>query len=232
MAISVVCPGCKARFNVSDKYAGKKGPCPKCKVVITIPEVKHEEVKIHVPEEFAGAGKDTKGRPVLKPIPREETKLQPVVLAGIIGAVLTVLLVAIALRGLQDKAAILVAGLLLISPPLAMGGYSFLRDDELEPYRGRELWIRAVICGMAYAMLWGAYVIARSMFGLTGDMWEWLYVAPIFVCLGAGVAFASFDLDFGSAALHYGFYLLVTVLLCLVMAIPLVSTSSSPFGKG
>jgi hypothetical protein len=232
MAISVVCPGCKARFNVSDVHAGKTGACPKCKGKIKIPEVKQEEVKIHAPEEFAGGGKDTKGRPVLKPIPREETKLQPVVMAGIGAAVLTVLLVAIALRGLQNKAAILVAGLLLISPPLAMGGYSFLRDDELEPYRGRELWIRAVICGLAYAVLWGAYVIARGMFGLTGDMWEWLYVAPIFVCLGAGVAFAAFDLDFGSAALHYGFYLLVTVVLCLIMAVPLVSTNPSPLGRG
>ena len=37
MPISVVCPGCKARFNVSDKFAGKKGPCPKCKTVLTVP---------------------------------------------------------------------------------------------------------------------------------------------------------------------------------------------------
>lgn len=38
MPILVTCPGCKAQFNVSEKFAGKQGPCPKCKAVITIPK--------------------------------------------------------------------------------------------------------------------------------------------------------------------------------------------------
>ena len=84
MPISVVCPSCKARFSVSEKFAGKKGPCPKCKTVITVPEAVAEEVKIHEPEQFASGGKDSKGRAVLKPILREETKLQPTVAAGIV----------------------------------------------------------------------------------------------------------------------------------------------------
>ena len=80
MPISVVCPGCKARFSVSEKFAGKKGPCPKCKAVILVPNAPAEEVKIHVPEQFASGGKDSKGRAVSKPILREETKLKPAVI--------------------------------------------------------------------------------------------------------------------------------------------------------
>ena len=34
-------------------------------------------------------------------------------------------------------------GAVLLAPPLVLAGYSFLRDDELEPYSGRALWIRA-----------------------------------------------------------------------------------------
>ena len=52
MPIAVVCSSCKARFQVSEKFAGKQGPCPKCKSIITIPKVE-EQVQIHAPEEAA-----------------------------------------------------------------------------------------------------------------------------------------------------------------------------------
>ena len=48
MAISVVCPSCQSRFNVSDKFAGQTGPCPKCKNPITIPKASGD-VTIHEP---------------------------------------------------------------------------------------------------------------------------------------------------------------------------------------
>jgi hypothetical protein len=220
MPISVVCPGCKARFSVSEKFAGKKGPCPKCKMVITVPAAPTEEVKIHVPEQFASAGKDTKGRALSKPILRQETKLKPVVAAGIAGAVLLVFAAAFAVRGVSNKVPIIAAGLLLISPPLAAAGYTFLRDDELEPYRGRSLLFRSLLCGLAYVALWGLFVPLPAYGVLTGEAWQWLFVAPVFVCAGAGAAFACLDLDFASAAMHYSFYVLVTVLLRAALGLP------------
>lgn len=36
MAIDVVCENCKTKFQVSNKYAGKEGPCPKCKNNIVV----------------------------------------------------------------------------------------------------------------------------------------------------------------------------------------------------
>ncbi len=75
MAILVVCPGCKKSFNVDDKFAGKTGPCPKCKTKITIPE-KKAEVKIHAPDEFSGGGKGVTGKLVLKPIARRRSPHQ------------------------------------------------------------------------------------------------------------------------------------------------------------
>ena len=39
MAIDVICAGCHKRFQVSEEFAGKKGPCPECQTVIEIPKL-------------------------------------------------------------------------------------------------------------------------------------------------------------------------------------------------
>ena len=94
MAIDVTCAACKTRFQVSDKFAGKQGPCPKCKAIITVPS-KKDEVVIHVPE---SGPKDSKGVLVLKPLTRKETRLTPLNIGIIVGSVLLLLLIALALR--------------------------------------------------------------------------------------------------------------------------------------
>ena len=72
MPIPVTCPGCLTRFTVSDKYAGKTGPCPKCKKELVVPD-KSQEVVVHAPE--VSGPKDSKGVAVLKPLKRAEFKL-------------------------------------------------------------------------------------------------------------------------------------------------------------
>ena len=66
MSILVVCPGCRKRFSVSDKFAGQTGPCPNCKAKIRVP-TKEEEVKIHGPTEFATGTQDARGDITAKP---------------------------------------------------------------------------------------------------------------------------------------------------------------------
>ncbi len=220
MPISVVCPGCKARFSVSEKFAGKKGPCPKCKAIILVPDPIKDEVKIHVPEQFASGGKDSKGRAVSKPILRQETKLKPLVAGAIAGVAVVVLGAALALRGVSDKTPFIAAGLAVLSPALAVAAYTFLRDDELEPYRGRSLLVRAALCGVAYALLWAAYMPLPAYGIVTGEPWQWLFVAPAFIAAGASVGWATLDLDFGSAAMHYCFYLVVTLVLRAAVGLP------------
>lgn len=222
MPISVVCPGCQARFTVSEKFAGKKGPCPKCKALITVPDRPAEEVKIHVPEEFASGGKDSTGRPVLKPIARKDAKLSATTIAAIASAAIVTLVIAFFLRGISNKVPVIAVGLLIVSPPLAVAGYTFLRDDELEPYRARALFVRATLCGLGYAALWGAYWPLTAYGVISGEPWQWLFVAPAFGAAGAGLAYACLDLDFGSAAMHYCFYLAVTLLLRFAIGLPAV----------
>ncbi|HND56833.1 MAG TPA: hypothetical protein PLV92_30650, partial [Pirellulaceae bacterium] len=192
MAIAVTCPGCKARFAVDDKFAGKTGPCPKCKTSIKIPE-KVEEVKIHAPEPVGT--KDSKGAPVIKPIKRTDVKFTPAMIATLVGSILAVLVGAITLRfmypeKIPEKAAaaaasappasaasssiaarrpkpptpirevpvlFLALGAIALAPALCWSGYSFLRDDELAPMMGKELWTRVSICSAAYVLIWGIY---------------------------------------------------------------------------
>src|SRR5215831_12437191 len=95
MAIDVTCTKCHTRFQVSEKFAGKSGPCPKCKATIKVPELT-EQVKIHAPEDYGP--KTTTGQPVFKPIARTEVTLQVPQIAAIVGSVLVVLIVVVVLR--------------------------------------------------------------------------------------------------------------------------------------
>jgi hypothetical protein len=228
MPISVVCPSCHARFQVSEKFAGKEGPCPKCKGKIKVPALE-EQVVIHAPEEFGGGGKDAKGRPVLKPIARVETKAQPVVVAGIVGAFLVTIGIAwVVGRSALDPATlqiVLGAGAVLLAPPLVLGAYSFLRNQELEPYSGKELFVRVAICSAAYAALWGAIWGLKIAFALDSQSLTALNFAMLAappVVIGSLVALGTLDLDFGTGFMHYSCYLLATVLLRLIMNQPLL----------
>jgi len=92
MSIIVVCPGCLKSFKVSDKFAGKSGPCRNCKRILQVP-TKETEVKVHAPEAFAGGGKSAAGKLITKPIARVNAKLRPVTTAILIAAVTVVLVV-------------------------------------------------------------------------------------------------------------------------------------------
>jgi hypothetical protein len=230
MAIEVLCPGCKARFKVSEKFAGKTGPCPKCKTQIKIPEPT-AEVQVHAPENFGP--KDAKGRGVLQPIFREEKEFSPAIAAGIGGAVVVLFVIALLLRFNYPKDAdkvqfpvlLLMVGAVLLAPPLVWGGYTFLRDDELEPYRGQSLWTRVGICAAVYAAIWGLVWLIVGYLGinLSKDIWFIPLVLVPMVLIGAGASFVTLDIEYFNGIFHYGLYLLVTVLLRVVIGLaPLI----------
>lgn len=214
MSIIVVCPGCLKSFNVSEKFAGKSGPCPNCKRTLQIP-TKSEEVKVHAPEAFAGGGKSTSGKLVIKPIARVNAKLHPVTTTLIVAAVVGVLLLTWlgGRMALFNNIFITTAGLLAISPALVIAAYEVLRDDELEPYRGKALLLRSAACSLAYVSLWGVFMLLASRGVITGELWVWFFVVPPFAIVGALAAMGAFDLEFSDAVFHYSFYLLATLVL-------------------
>ncbi|MEI8373161.1 MAG: hypothetical protein WCJ35_10060 [Planctomycetota bacterium] len=216
MSILIVCPGCKKSFNVDDKFAGKTGPCPKCKTKITIP-AKKAEVKVHAPDEFMGGGKGVTGKLLLKPIARREVQIKPVVAAVIGGGVVAAILWALVVRFFGPDSVSLRyllsgVGLLLVSPPLAVAAYTFLRDDELEAYRGMQLYIRAAVCAGVYMILWAVFAYVKTKMGMI-ELPVWFLVAPPFLGVGAATGKFAFDLETSNGFFHYAFYVAVTMIL-------------------
>lgn len=238
MPINVICPGCHARFTVAEKYAGQKGPCPKCKAPITIPKPE-DEVVIHAPihSEAGAVGKG--GRHALKTFRRTDTKFQPLMFAIVAGVVLTTLLVAIVLRGTSKgnpELYILAIGAAVLGPPIAWAGYTFLRDPELEAYQGAGLALRASLCGLTYALLWGVYIfIGNQWFGSDSfakglEIWQMIVLAIPVLAIGTGAAYVAFDLEPGSGFFNAAMYFTVTVLLRLVIGLSAIP--GLPHGKG
>ena len=188
------------------KADGKPGTDPKRL------DISADDIQIHAPDTVGP--KTSTGRPVIKPILRKETKIEAVPIVMIVGGTLLAFAAAWILRKpLGQQVALRAIALAIISPPLALGGYWFLRDDELEPYRGRALWLRAGLCALIYAVLWGVYLFIPD--DATTAVWSWIYLAPPFFLVGAGVAYATLDLEVENAFFHYCFYVLVTLLLGL-----------------
>lgn len=210
MAILVVCPGCTSRFSVSDQYAGKTGPCPKCKKPITVP--KGEAVTIHEPERAKAAAPGA--RPATVPFQSLDRPVPPLAFAlGGAGAVLLVVLAWLvgALGGGPPPAWLALATAFLVGIPCAAIGYAALRNREMEAYRGSALLWRCAACAAVYAALWAVRGFLPP--DATREMWQWTYIAPAFILPGALAALVAFDLDWGLAATHFSFYVLFTGLL-------------------
>ena len=214
MPIRVTCPGCHTRFNVSDKFAGQEGPCPKCKKPIKIPEA-GDEVKIHTPQEFGP--KDKTGTQTLKPLTRKETKVTPVGAILVIVPVVVFLLLALVARSVFSDPArfpvwLLVLGALLMSGAVVFAGYTFLRDQERGVFTGNDLYLRVGICAVLYALLWIAMPLAGYAFNGYG-LGSWVTAFVAMFALGAAICMYSFELDYLVGILHFGLYMAC----CLIM---------------
>ena len=101
-------------------------------------------------DEFSGGGKSTTGKLLLKPIAREKVRITPLGIAAIAGGVIAAVVYAVVLRKFTagpdaETPRQVLCGLgTVVGPPLAIAAYGFLRDDELEPYRGKQLYPGAI----------------------------------------------------------------------------------------
>ena len=232
MPIRVTCTGCHTRFNVSDKFAGREGPCPKCKIKIRIPS-KSEEVVVHAPEV---GPKDSQGKSILKPIARKETKISGVQIAviacTIVGFLICSLLVGQFFSVSQIPGWLFPLGAIALAVPVCFGGYSFLRDQDLGVFRGQELWIRIAGCALIYALLWLLVPLMNYAFVDLGQTGAFVALGIMLVA-GAGVASLAFDLDYLVGLMHAGLYLsccLVCRLLTGAGTIP--NSGSGASGRG
>ncbi len=218
MAIQVTCAKCFTRFSVSEKFAGQKGPCPKCKAEITIPSA-NEQVVVH---ETDVGPKDKGGRPILKPIFRQEAPITAVHWTIVGSAIFVMLVVAVVARNMFSYADFplwaLAIGSILCSFPMALVGYILLRNPESAFYSGRELWVRVAACAAGFAILWIMSPLSSFAFSesLMNPSMLSQSIAILFILLaGAGVSLLAFDFDYLFGVAHSVGY----IVLCGVMRV-------------
>lgn len=223
MPIPVICPGCKARFNVSDQFAGRTGPCPKCKAPIKIPKPAAQSVTIHEPDAPVASSAGT-GKAPTAPIKRRDKPVRVSALVwaavGAVACMGVAALLPLVFPPTSSGAStippwLLLAGAFAVAVPSVMLGYAAVRNRELEPWRGSAFAKRALACAAVYALLWvlrEAIPYVNPEWQLT-NMYEWFVVGPLFVAAGGLAAFAALDLDWGSAMVHFSFYVLFSALL-------------------
>jgi hypothetical protein len=224
MPIPVTCPGCLSRFTVSDKYAGKQGPCPKCKQPITVPD-KTQEVVIHAPENYGP--KDAAGKPVLKPIKRLDftpNGFQIVVAIGVASVSIIAALWA-RLSGITPPTWGLALVAIALAYPLCSIGYTFFKDDELGGYIGKERLVRLGLCAGVFALTWGVYWLVAYYFGnrvlAQVDTLQMAILVAIMFGMGIVVSIGSCELELSQSFLHYAIYFVATLLLALMAGVQL-----------
>jgi hypothetical protein len=99
-----------------------------------------------------------------------------------------------------------------------MLGYIAVRDRELEPFSGTPFLLRSLACAAVYAGLWGVKGMLPPE--ATAEMWQWVYLAPMFVVSGALAALVAFELEWGSAVAHFSLYAMFTALLRWLLGLP------------
>jgi hypothetical protein len=227
MPINVTCPGCLTRFSVGDKFAGKQGPCPKCKGIITIPKPT-DEVVIHAPEHSEAGAVGAGGRHALKTYKRQDTKFKPLIFASVAAFVLIAILAAILVRtsNIGNDWWLMILGAVAFGPPCAWAGYTFLRDAELEPYVGTPLAIRSLICGLVFALLWGVFwFVGTKWAGPTAfekglEIYQFVVLLAIPLGIGTFAAMMSFDLEPINGFLHCAMYFTATALIRWLAGMP------------
>lgn len=215
MAIIVTCPGCHKSFSVRDEFGGRKGPCPKCKTMITIP-MPDKKVTVHGGEAFSDGGKSASGQLVLKPIKRRETIFKPKTALIVASSALVLFLLTWLLGGLlRSYGFIAYAGLILVTPALVYAPWFFLRDTEaIEELSRQDLILRTGLCSAVYLIFWTAYIFfapqLAEAFGSMFSYLTWPFAAVPLLILGGLIASFLFDLEFGDGFVHVAFYVLLS----------------------
>ena len=214
MSIRVTCTKCHTRFNVSEKFAGKEGPCPKCKAKIRVP-MPADEIRIEAPKTKGPT--DTQGRAIVDPIMRKETVLSTVQIVLLVAGVIGFLVLAFGMRyAVSDWKTtlgwvVLGVGAFVMAVPLLFITYHIIRDNELQPFSGFELWKRIGICSVVFAASWIALPAAAYVFNGQFDEGSWVLASLVMFAAGAVASMGSFEFDWLLGVVHYGLYFAVGI---------------------
>ncbi|MBQ3389369.1 MAG: hypothetical protein IJG60_09175 [Thermoguttaceae bacterium] len=211
MSIHVICPGCMTQFEVSDRFAGKKGPCPKCGHIIEIPKA---NVTIVSPDEMVVDGKKVHNPDHVRPIEQKSYSFTGHALLVNLGVFAAVLAVALFFHFVHMPYLAVPVGILLglaVAFPLMKYGYMTFRDpDDLEIFLGGELGKKSIAGAAVFVALWLVYELIL-LYMNPGGM-ALVYLIPI-ALFAAFVPVVIFDMDFTDSLAVAVVFLLAVILL-------------------
>jgi hypothetical protein len=226
MPLHVICPGCLKRFQVGERFAGMKGPCPSCGVVISIPK---GSIKIHGADDVSPE-KEKKRRTPTRPISRLNMEFDPVQVRRYTLIVLGVLFLALLLGYIPMysivRSLIGFAGLCFVAFPLALFGYHTVRDrEQMFAFTGEELYRRTGIVAAGYVLLWLGfeYCLAATQ---ADSVVSWFYFAA-FAILAALLAHPLLKMNMWDSLLHYCVFGFTVIVLRFLIAFGWFWESSS-----
>jgi len=223
MAIDVICSGCLKRFQVSDQFAGRSGPCPGCKTIIAIPTLE-DQVIIEEPEHKPGSpGAHTK----IDGISRRAGFFQRFEIITLCTLFATAAVVALLTRTLQsDPVGVLTSttgilfglGIMVLSLGSSLLGYGVLKDSEVEAFDRRTTIIRSAITAAIYCLIALVFVVATLLLDHDDDS-RTLILTIVGVACFAIASFAPmvlFEMELMQGTLHVAVMICMTTLFCLL----------------
>ena len=177
-----------------------------------------DQVIIHEPAEAKGST----GKSVSKPLKRgpEGFSRMQIILAAT--GILFVIMIALLIRIINEDPAdfprvLLAVGAVLLAYPISIGGYLFLREEEIGTFSRRALLIRAGICSVVYCLAWLVYAFLPGFMLMADSPTAHVGVGVVCILLAGIAPWAAFEFDYTNGLLHCGFYIVVSVTLCFIM---------------
>ena len=223
MAIDVICPGCFKRFQVSDQFAGRTGPCPGCKTVISIPTLE-DQVVIEEPVHKPGApGAHTKIDGIARRV-GFFGRFEVITLCSLFAAAAVIAILSNILQG--DPVGVLNAtsgfffalGLVLVSLASSVLGYGVLKDSEVEAFDRRSTIIRSAITAIIYCLIASVFVAAALLFDHHKDPRTLILTIVGAACfvIASFAPMVLYEMELIQGALHVAVMICMASLFCLL----------------
>jgi len=223
MAIDVICSGCLKRFQVSDQFAGRSGPCPGCKTVITIPTLEDQLVIEESEHKPGSPGAHTKIDGIARRVGFFQ-RFEVITLCSLFASAAFVAVLTRILHSDPDgdftvtTGFLFGLGLVLLSLASSVLGYGVLKDSEVEAFDRRTTIIRSAITATIYCLLASAFVTAALLLEDPADPRTLILTIVGVACLVIA-SFAPtvlYEMELMQGGLHVAVMICMSSLFCLL----------------
>jgi len=213
------------RFQVSERFSGKQGPCPNCCTIISIPK---EAVKMQG-DGGTEAKNEEKQRVFSSPISRvnREFDLGHAMryTLGVLGVLLFAFLLGCIPMYSVFRLLLGTLGLCLVAFPLVLFGYHCLRDrEQIFALTGEELYRRTGIVAAGYVILWFGFEYCLAV--TQADRLIACFYFSAFAILATLLCHSLLAMKTSDALLHYSVFGFSIVFLRFLIGFSLFWTST------